>query len=248
VLSIPARELVPYLIDAVDIRLAGQLSDVERDALDALKAWDYHMRVDEVAPTVFATWLKLFVKATFSDEFEMAGVEDVKVPLSMLEYFVKAYPGTGAHWFDDQTTPEVEDRDTIMAYAFKKAVKKLSEELGSDVSSWRWGKLHKLEAEHAMGSVLPWLNYPALELDGYSDCVNNLGGVGVSHGPSWRQIIDFGGESLCVIPGGQSGSPFSPHYYDQLELWAEGDYKPMSLPEGPGDVADAEGRLKLVPG
>ena len=248
VLSIPARELVPYLIDAVDIRLAGQLSDVERDALDELRNWDYYMRTDEVAPTIFTTWLRIFVNATFFDEFKKAGMEDLKVPLSMLEYFVKAYPGTGARWFDDQTTPEVEDRDTVMAYAFRKAVKKLSKKLGSDVSSWKWGRLHKLEAEHAMGSVLPWLNYPELELNGYSDCVNNLGGVRASHGPSWRQIVDFGGESLCIIPGGQSGNPFSPHYHDQLELWAKGDYKPMSLPERPEDVAGAEGTLKLVPG
>jgi len=43
-------------------------------------------------------------------------------------------------------------------------------------------------------------------------------------GSSWRMIVNFD-ENYCIIPGGNSGNYFSPHYSDQLEMWANGDYK-----------------------
>ena len=244
VLSIPAREMVPYLLSALEARL-DELPDVAKEAYEALKGWDYYMKADLVAPTIYAAWEEVFVDEVFKDEFEMAGLKEVEVPLSMLEYFVKN-PANGTIWFDDRRTPEVEGRDDIMVRAFLKAVDRLAKELGPNVSEWKWGKLHRLAAEHVMGSVLPWLNYPSLPLNGWSNCVNNLWGFKVGGGPSWRQIIDFGGRSLCVIPGGQSGSPFSSHYHDQLVLWATGKYKAMDMPTEPGQV-EREGLWRLVP-
>ena len=238
VFSIPAREFVPYLLDALEARV-GELPKVAREAMEALSDWDFYMYADEAAPTIFAAWLRAFVDETFSDEFDKAELDlkDVEVPLSMLEYFVKN-PSEGAMWFDDKDTPtEVEDRDDIMVRAFLKAVGELAKRLGPDISNWKWGRVHRLDAEHAMGSVLPWLNYPRLPLSGWSDCVNNLWGLRVRGGPSWRQIVVFGGRNWCVIPGGQSGNPFSPHYMDQLELWAKGEYKPMDLPTKPKAIA-----------
>lgn len=254
VFSIPARELLPYLLDALEVHV-DELEAVEREAMEVLATWDYYMRTDEAAPTIFAAWLQKLVDAVFKDEFSRAGLEDVKVPISMLEYFVK-HPEAGAWWFDDKDTPGVEDRDAIMVKAFKEAVAEFRRTIGTErthpprpipPSEWRWGRVHRLKAQHVMGSVLPWLNYPRLPLDGWRYCVNNLGGLDVDHGPSWRQIVDLGGKSWCVIPGGQSGNPFSPHYTDQLELWASGRYKAMELPEKPGDVSEPEALWRLKP-
>ncbi len=250
VLSIPARELVPYLLSALKIH-EDELMALEKEAQEELVGWDYHMRAGWAAPTIFAAWLKAFVDAVFKDEFSKAGLEDVRIPLSMLEYFVK-HPEAGAWWFDDKGTPNVvEDRDTIMVKAFKQAVEELRKLVGTErthppPSKWKWARVHRLKADHVMGSVLPWLNYPRLPLDGWGDCVNNLGGLNVGSGPSWRQIVDFGDKSYCVIPGGQSGNPFSPHYADQLELWVRGQYKAMDMPATPDEV-EREGLWRLVP-
>lgn len=35
------------------------------------------------------------------------------------------------------------------------------------------------------------------------------------------------GESVCVLPGGNSGEYFSEYYDDQLKLWVDGKYKSM---------------------
>jgi penicillin amidase len=48
-------------------------------------------------------------------------------------------------------------------------------------------------------------------------------------------VSTWAGESSGIVPGGQSGNPFSPHYDDQLDEWAAGEYKPLDF-EGFGGV------------
>lgn len=45
-------------------------------------------------------------------------------------------------------------------------------------------------------------------------------------GPSLRMVIDVGNweDSRFILPSGQSGHPFSPHYRDQIDLWRRVDY------------------------
>ena len=40
-----------------------------------------------------------------------------------------------------------------------------------------------------------------------------------------------GSRARFVLPGGQSGNPFSPHYADQFELWRKGDALPIAWSE-----------------
>jgi penicillin amidase len=45
----------------------------------------------------------------------------------------------------------------------------------------------------------------------------------------YRQVVDFSKpeDGLWIIPGGASGIPGSPHYSDQLDLWANHELIPM---------------------
>jgi penicillin amidase len=73
-------------------------------------------------------------------------------------------------------------------------------------------------------------------MDGSPFTVFNFRAEGsMQAGSSWRMVSTWAGESSGVIPGGQSGDPFSPHYHDQLDAWAEGEYKPMDF-DDPGAV------------
>jgi penicillin amidase len=49
----------------------------------------------------------------------------------------------------------------------------------------------------------------------------------VYFGPSMRRIIDFSNveESFSVLPTGQSGYFFAPHYQDQFELFNQNMYR-----------------------
>ncbi len=45
-------------------------------------------------------------------------------------------------------------------------------------------------------------------------------------GPSLRHVVDLGGVDGgggFILPTGQSGHPFSPHYRDQTERWRRGE-------------------------
>ena len=84
------------------------------------------------------------------------------------------------------------------------------------------------------------LNYPRYPTDGSAFTVFNVH-EGASAGSSWRQVSPMDGPSSSVIPGGQSGSYFSPHYDDQLRTWADGEYKRMAF-ETPSDGRTVEFR------
>jgi penicillin amidase len=50
---------------------------------------------------------------------------------------------------------------------------------------------------------------------------------------SLRMVVDVGEweQARFVLPGGQSGNPFSPNYSDQFGLWQEGDALPIAWSE-----------------
>ena len=261
VLSIPAREMTPLLLEAYSANPVG--GEAVAEAVEALRGWDYRMEVDEVAPTIFWRWMEKLRKNTFLDEYLRAGLPEpppkpgtelrawgklapVYPDYSVLIYFAKT---NYAKYFDDVSTPEVETRDEIMVKSLVEAVEELRSELGDDVSSWTWGRIHKRYFRHALGKVLPWLNYGEFPDGGDAYTVDVAAGYPSTHGPSWREILDFSGPegALCVIPGGESGCPFSPHYGDQLPLWLGTQYKEMLLPEAPDAVENVERVLVLRP-
>ena len=53
--------------------------------------------------------------------------------------------------------------------------------------------------------------------------------------------------SQTVIPTGQSGHPFNPHYDDQIELWLNGQYHPMRFSREAVEAAAVD-HLILQPG
>jgi penicillin amidase len=92
-------------------------------------------------------------------------------------------------------------------------------------------------------------DYPHLSARGWDDCVDNIDSFG-AHGPSMREILNFNNlnQSYNVLPGGQSGSPLSVHYYDQLTMWLYGQYKQFSFPPTSVEVTNKESVLDFVPG
>jgi penicillin amidase len=67
----------------------------------------------------------------------------------------------------------------------------------------------------------------------------------VTVGPSFRQIFDMANPSevRAVLPSGESGQVFHPHYSDQTDLWLNGGYR-IARSDGKGGNWDL---LRLVP-
>ncbi len=66
--------------------------------------------------------------------------------------------------------------------------------------------------------------------------------------PSWRQVVDLGNleASVGVHTTGQSGNPTSPHWNDQVDLWARGEHHPLPLARAQVQT-HAESSTVLVP-
>jgi penicillin amidase len=117
--------------------------------------------------------------------------------------------------------------------------------LGEDRSAWRWGALHTLTLAHpaAVTPVLAdLLNRGPTAHPGTWNCLNNSlheldTPFSTVSGVSYRYVTDLGGEARAVNCGGQSGHPGSPHYADQVPLWAAGQYRTLP-PAPPAEAAE----------
>jgi len=126
----------------------------------------------------------------------------------------------------------------VLQRSIKQAVNWLEEELGSDMSNWQWGKIHRVNFSHALGLQKPLdkvFNRGPYPIGGDTDtpCQTamfpNDPYDNQAWAPSFRQIVDLSdlSQSVTVIPPGQSGQLGSPHYDDFIDTWIEGKYIPV---------------------
>ena len=216
VYSKPAEFFTPFIFEAED-----KMSEKAKSYAEKLRSWDFRMVKDSEAALVFSIWLEEFVNETFGDEFYSAGLDKDFYPHL---YILQNLPADSV-WFDDIRTEKREQRADIVARAMENAVKIIESE-GYRV----YGDYNSLNIKHAFSSIVKFFDYPSMPMNGSTYTVFNFRrsvdwGTGLMQaGSSWRMIVNFD-ENYCIIPGGNSGNYFSPHYSDQLEMWANGDYK-----------------------
>ena len=160
-------------------------------------------------------------------------------------------------WFADSAIPNgPKSWDAARSSAFTAAVEDLREKLGSDISQWQYGKIHKMTYNHVLGTIKPLdkiFNRGPFPLGGDVDTVNM--GATLPHQPetvitvpSFRQIVNLADmeASLSGHSPGQSGHPASKHYADFIKAWRKVKHHPM-LFERSAIEANAEGILKMAP-
>ncbi|MET0396294.1 MAG: penicillin acylase family protein [Longimicrobiaceae bacterium] len=225
-----ARRHLPRAVAAA--RAAGDTA-AERE----LRAWNGEARVDSRAAALFYAWYEALRRRVGSDEFRGS---KVYFPRSALNAVLDA---GGSRWVDDVSTPRTETLDGLAAEAMREAAR--------EVGTRTWGDLHVTRIEHPLGVVGALDRALGLNIGPFpnrgSPYTVNVAGYGGQrppfvngYGPSQRHVVDMGdvdGAGGFVIPTGQSGLPFSPHYRDQTEMWREGRLWPIPL-----DRAKAEAR------
>jgi penicillin amidase len=117
-----------------------------------------------------------------------------------------------------------------MADALSRVGTSLRERFGPDASAWRWGDVRPLTLEHPLGRVkalAPIFNRGPFPWGGDGNTVSQASGTSPMVIASLRAVMPVGewDEARFVLPGGQSGNPFSPHYDDMLDDWRDGRYK-----------------------
>jgi penicillin amidase len=250
-LDLNAKTQIPILMK---IPLEASLADKRT----MLNDWDHQNEMESAAAALFQVFWKNLLAETFHDDLP----ED-------------HWPGGGSrwyevmrnitldpasHWWDDQTTIQVETRDEIFARAFEAAVVEIEGTLGPNPERWAWGDLHTLTLENqslgisGRSFIEAIFNRGPYRTSGGPSIINATGWTASSDNyevvslPSMRMIVDLSdlSNSLAIHPTGQSGHAYHRHYVDMVDLWREHQYHPMLWDET-DIMEDSEHRLRLVP-
>ena len=132
-----------------------------------------------------------------------------------------------------------ETSDEMKIEAFEKAVVKLTDDFGT----WNtpWGEINRFQrvTNEIQGKFYDEL--PSLPIGYNSSLWGSLAAYGSRAYPNTKRwygnvgnsfvaVVEFGEKvkAKSLLAGGQSGNPFSPHFIDQAEHYAKGEFKDVN--------------------
>ncbi len=258
VMTMHGDNVVLYAQDILPFLLQLPTTDPKQaQALDYLRDWDFRAERESVPAVIFESLRIHLVDRVYGDELGEQLLRRLRSNLPVA--LSRMLPEPETHWFDDVTTPEVESRDEILLLALGDTIDELSETLGEDMSSWKWGELHTATFRNqslgnsGIGIIEAIFNRGPVAVDGTGGAVNATSyrmsdPYAVAFVPSQRQIVDleYFERSLTMHTTGQSGHPFHRHYDDMIDPWRNIQYHPMLWTRGQVEAA-AEAHLTLMP-
>ena len=221
-----------------------QQSEKEKQVLSILEDWNGDFVKSSVAATIYTKFTYHFLTNTFADEIGDVVFEDfINTHLMKRQIAKQINMDASSVWWNNINTAETEDKRLIFLQSFSETIVSLEAQLGGNVDTWTWSRVHTLKHEHPLGSVslletLFKFNIGTFEMDGTNEVINNQhmklskdGVYKVNAGPSTRRVVDFSDveNSMSILPTGNSGNPFSPFYRDQSEMFAKGEFRKMKL-------------------
>ena len=236
-----APELVKIIVNNVTDNLS---IDNEKEALDELKKWDGDFTKSSVGATVFTKFIYMYLKNTFEDEIGTTVFASFINTHVMYREISEQLKKEESIWWDNiKTTETKENKSQILSQSFSETVATLENQLGNDVNSWTWNRVHTVTHKHPLGTLkaldfLFNLNIGPYEINGSNRVINKQGFDisntpvnDVKSGPSTRRIVDFSDieNSMSILPTGNSGNPFSEFYRDQAEMFVNGEFRKMKL-------------------
>lgn len=217
-----AARCVPSLLAAVETPPAGAGREWS-EAVEALRAWDFHARSDSTAAAVFNVFIAQWSRSVTAARLPADAVELVSAHASPLA--VSLLESDPAGWLAGR------DRSQMIRDAFAATLAEIAGRLGDDMSNWHWGRLHFLSQKHVLsgrGDLASLLDRSGLPLGGDGHTINSSS-PDANHaawlGAGYRMLADLADLRAglwSVEVGSQSGHPGSEHYDDQLAPWYAG--------------------------
>ena len=240
-LSQSALDLLPFLKTAESNHPAAQ------EAINVINEYDGNMKMDSSGAAIFNAWANQLTRRLFQDklgksfEYEY-GKQSFRAGLKkILEMNATSNPAA-TFWCDKKSTPEIETCEQAINEAFTLALTELSSELGRHPKSWRWGNLHIAVSEHHPFSKISFLKnrFEVKRPVPGDNFTVNVGTINfnnktapftVNQAPSLRTIYDFSDldKSQFIYQTGQSGWVNSRNYQNYADLWAKGEYLPLTM-------------------
>jgi penicillin amidase len=226
-LSIPARDLVPYLM--------GLHSNDPRaeKAIQMLSAWDFVLGENSIEAAIFMTWFRRLRDNVWN--LMVPETNRRRLPRRPMKIMMDCLARPDSRFGTD---PDA-SRDAVLIKSLEQGLEDLDERLGSDMSLWQYGqqKFHHISLQHRLSDALNDDDDLRAQLDigpyprGGSGFTVNMTGSGYNQrsGASFRIIADCSDwdNSVGTNCPGQSGNPESPHYKDLIEPWTGGQYFPI---------------------
>jgi penicillin amidase len=210
--------------------------------LEILSKWNGSNNETDIAPTIYNKFIYHYLKNTFEDELGKKDFDALLATHIVKQIIEPQISNETSIWWDNIATKnKKETRSEILTKSLNDAVSSLENQLGNDINSWTWNKVHKLEHVHPIGQVKllqSFFNVGKFGVSGSNEVINNLAFTytdnaehAVKAGPSTRRIIDFSNveNSVSILPTGNSGNPMSKHYNDQAEMYNKGEFRKMKI-------------------
>jgi penicillin amidase len=240
-----AEKITSYILNAFKNKKVTDHNLTQ--VLELLGDWNFELNEESQVPAVYAMFFKYLLKNIYYDKMGNDLFNEfvfmANVPYRSVMQVLSDSTNT---WWDNPKTPQIETRDEIIRKSLVEALTELEKKLGTDVTMWQWGNLHKVTFKHAFSGVSSILDkyinigpfriggdgttifnteypftegfkkYPRLDQKEFE---NNVG-------PSMRYIFDFAqpDEFYLVLTTGQSGNLMSPHFRDMAKMWLYGGY------------------------
>ncbi len=200
--------------------------------LELLRHWDLDEAPDSTAATVYQVWVNHLVPMTV-ERVAPGAVQDLIEGGSLaaiIQYLQNPDSRLGSN-------PSAA-RDELLLASLTAGIEDLARQLGRDMTTWGWGRVHRMTFTPAVASLADAdlrarLSLPALALGGSGNSPHAAAfdppRFDVVAGASVRMVLDVGDwdRSVTINAPGQSADPSSPHYADLLQSWGAGQYVPL---------------------
>ena len=222
--------------------LAGQGpldGDAER-ARAMLAAWDGNLLPERGEPLLYAYFRRAVMRELFApvvgDDTWAFLTTDLNPGLGRIASGLVAE--VVAHLHEGAQPPDGRPWPAVIAPALEQAWRNTLSLAGDNPAAWSWGEKHQTGSRNPLSAVFPdaGLDPPSAGIGGDADTIKNAGyGISgkrdfvISQTSVYRQVVDFAEPDAAsyIIPGGVSGDSRSPHFADQLPLWAACQRIPM---------------------
>ena len=216
-------------------------------AIELFKNWRYNINRDDQISAIYEVFFKHLLRNIFLNKMgkdlfnEFVFVQNIP-----FRSIMQLMHNPGSDWFDDPSTPTVENRDDLIRKSMDDALNDLENNYGKDLTNWQWGKMHYVVFKHFFSghsSILDkMIDIGPFPIGGDGTTIFNTEypfTVDVNHipglkhgeyennlGPVMRYIYDFSkpDQFYLILTTGESGNVISKFYKDMTQMWLSGKY------------------------
>ncbi len=230
--------LAALILSEADTRSVANISPTFALAINQLKDWDGSTGIQSIGATIFNNLVYFLMYNTMADELVDQDFISFSKSFLVRSKMAAIFSNPNSIWYDDVATDELnESRKQIFTQSLEDAITSLIAQMGDDVGTWTWGRVHTLTHVHPIGREEPLdkiFNVGPFAKAGANDVIdkegfkyNKSGIFKIVDGPAMRMLVDFADtdHALSIIPTGQSGNVMSPYYSDQAYMFNKGEYR-----------------------